>query len=509
MHIQLRSIKPRSYQLEIADSASKKNTLVVLPTGSGKTLIGILVALNRLEKFPDSKILLMAPTRPLSNQHKETFKKITTIQDDEITVITGKIPPSKRADLYEQYKIIIATPQTIQNDLKCKRLNLQNFSLAIFDEAHRCVKEYAYPYVAKKYVLQSKYPLILGLTASPGATRERIDEICKNLFAKAVEIRTETEIEKYIQPLEKKFIYVKFPKEFEKIKILLEEMLKDVVCWLKEHNYIKTHKPTRKELLRLQERLGRRYTEGAKSYSLIWAMVKSAQAIKIEYAIELLETQTISLLYDYLKRLEKSRKRSDRTLIKDPRMREVIRDVEELHNKGVEHPKLIVTIKLIKKLVAENSKCKIILFANYRGMIDKLNKSLREEGLKTEILIGQAIKNGKGLTQKKQIQTIEKFAEGAFNILITSSIGEEGLDIAATDYAIFYEPVPSEIRMIQRRGRVGRQTAGKVIFLITKGTRDEAYYWSAFRKEKKMRRIIYKLKKRGIVTKESLLDWVK
>ena len=77
-----------------------------------------------------------------------------------------------------------------------------------------------------------------------------------------------------------------------------------------------------------------------------------------------------------------------------------------------------------------------------------------------------------------------------------TSISEEGLDLPKVDYAIFYEAVPSEIRAIQRRGRVGRQSTGKIIFLLTKGTRDESYYWSAFHKEKRMKSILYNIKKR-------------
>jgi Fanconi anemia group M protein len=89
-------------------------------------------------------------------------------------------------------------------------------------------------------------------------------------------------------------------------------------------------------------------------------------------------------------------------------------------------------------------------------------------------------------------------------------VGEEGLDVPAVDYAIFYEPVPSEIRSIQRRGRVGRQIAGKVYFLITKDTRDEVYYWSSLRKEKRMKGILYDLKNgKKLDKKKSLLDWTK
>ena len=60
------TIEIRDYQKNIAEVAGEKNTLVVIPTGMGKTLIAVLVAIKRLDKFPGSKILITAPTRPLA-----------------------------------------------------------------------------------------------------------------------------------------------------------------------------------------------------------------------------------------------------------------------------------------------------------------------------------------------------------------------------------------------------------------------------------------------------------
>jgi ERCC4-related helicase len=504
----IKGLEPRDYQKNIADTASRDNTLVVLPTGMGKTLIAVLVAVKRLNQHPDSKILILSPTRPLSAQHKKSLGEYTSIDPEEIILLTGKVSPENRIELYEKAKVVIATPQTVENDLKKNRINLRNFSFVVFDEAHRAVKEYSYPYVAKRYLLQATNPLILGLTASPGATRERINDICNNLRIKNVEIRTEidTDVEKYVQPIQRDFVYVDFPEEFKKIKSLLENVLKDDLYWLKDHQFLPSYRPPRKLLLDLQRRIMAKFS-GGRNYSLFWTMVRTVSAVKLEYAIELLETQGVNFLYDYLSKLEKSKKKTDQRIMKDERMIEALKMAKELNAKKVNHPKLEKLIEVVKNLLRENSKLKIIVFANYRATVDKICEMLCEQNIKTEILIGQAIKNGKGLTQEKQIDVLKRFANGEFNVLVTSSIGEEGLDIAETNYAIFYEPVASEIRTIQRRGRVGRQIIGSVIFLITKDTRDEAYYYSAMNKEKKMKKILYKMKEDGVDRKENLLDW--
>jgi len=499
--------QPREYQKNIAEIASKRNTLVVLPTGMGKTLISVLVAVNRLEKYPESKILITAPTRPLNAQHKKSFEKFTTINPEEIVLVTGKINPEDREQIYKKAKIIVATPQTIENDVENGRLSLADFSFITFDEAHRCVKDYAYTYIAKKYKEQGKNRLILGLTASPGGSYQKIEEIKKNLFIESVEIRTEVDedVEPYVQPIMKDWIYIDLPEEFQMIKGVLGDVLKDDIYWLKEHHFLSTYKPSKKMLLMLQQRIGGRYMQGSKNFSLMWVMIRCAEAIKLEHAIELLETQGISSLYDYMKKLGASKKRTDQRLFKDPRIKEAMKIIEDLHTRAVEHPKLKKLEDIVKDLLKEKADAKIIVFANYRSTVDMLNELMRNIGVKSEILIGQAIKEGKGMTQEKQIEALKRFSAGEFNVLVTSSIGEEGLDIVATDFAIFYEPVPSEIRMIQRRGRVGRQAAGKVMFLITKNTRDEANYWSAFHKEKKMKGILYDMKNRK--TKKNLKDW--
>lgn len=475
----------------------------------GKTLIAVLVGINRLEKYPDSKILITAPTRPLNAQHKKSFEHFSEIDPEEIILITGKIDPEEREQLYKKAKVVVATPQTIKNDVANGRLSLENFSFVTFDEAHRCVKDYAYNYVAKKYKEQAKHPLILGLTASPGGTHEKIDEIRENLFIEAVEIRTEADkdVEAYVKPIGREEIYIDFPEEFQMVRGLLEECLKDDIYWLKEHHFIPTYKPSKKQLLMLQQKIGSKYMQGAKNYFLMWTMIRLAEAIKIEHAIELLETQGISSLFSYLKKLETSKKRTDKRLMKDPRIREAVKITEDMQKRAVDHPKLEKLQEIIKKFIREKSDVKIIVFANYRATVDKINQLLKDNNTKSEILVGQATKEKKGLTQQEQIEVLKRFSEKEFNVLVGTSISEEGLDVPAVDFAIFYEPVASEIRAIQRRGRVGRQMAGKIIFLITKKTRDEIYYWAAFHKEKRMKGILYDMKEK-MSKKKNLKDWV-
>ncbi len=504
-------IEIRDYQKNIAEVAGEKNTLVVIPTGMGKTLIAVLIAIKRLDKFPGSKVLITAPTRPLNAQHQKTFAQFTEIADEDVVLVTGKINPDDRKEVYKRAEVVIATPQTIENDLESGRINLADFSFVVFDEAHRAVKDYAYPYIAKKYMLQAKNPLILALTASPGGTQQKINEIIQNLYIKAVEIRTEidTDVEKYVKQIEREFIYVNFPEEFKKIKSLLEEVLKDDLYWLKEKHYIPMYRPPKRMLIALQNKIGARYA-ATKNYGLIWAIMRSAEAIKLEHAIELLETQGISFLNEYFKRISASAKQTDKRLLKNQKIVDAIKIVEDLDSKGIEHPKLEKLKETVLRMQKENQKIKIIVFANFRSAVDKITKILNDAGVPTETLVGQAVKNGKGMTQEEQVDTLQRFKAGEFNVLVGTSVSEGGSDVPAVGYAGVCEPVASEIRSIQRRGRVGRQVTGKVIFLITRDTRDEAYFFASLQKEKKMKGILYGMKQSGKVgSKKTLVDWVK
>ena len=91
--------------------------------------------------------------------------------------------------------------------------------------------------------------------------------------------------------------------------------------------------------------------------------------------------------------------------------------------------------------------------------------------------------------------------EMTVDILVASSVAEEGIDIPEVNAVIFYEPIGSELRKIQRAGRTGRTKPGKIIFLITKETRDVGLFFSSMRKEKKMKNTLNKMKGENIFSK--------
>ncbi len=504
----IKDFSPRLYQQTILATASEKNTLVVLPTGLGKTHIFLMLTALRLKQFPDSKILFLGPTRPLITQYYELFLKHLEIEKDKMVVFTGDISPEKREKLWTSAKIIFSTPQSLENDIISGKIKLEDVSLLGFDEAHRAVGDYSYVWIAQQYMKKSRHPKILGLTASPGSDLETITEVCRNLSIEDVEIRTEDDpdVKPYLQEVKMKWIYVELPTHFKQVQKYLVDCLKSKVVLLKEVSpEIKT--PNNKhEFLKLQAELLKEISNGSKDYGKMKALSVVAEAMKVQHAVELLESQGISPLLEYMEDLiEKSKTTKTmavKNLVADLNFKTALVITRNLKEMRLEHPKYAEIKKILATYLIDPKK-KIIIFSQYRDSISSLLAEIKKmPNVRPEMFVGQQKKKGTGLSQKEQIKILNDFRNNDFNVLVMSSVGEEGLDIPSVDLVVFYEPVPSAIRTIQRRGRTGRQSEGEVIVLVTKGTRDEAYRWVSFHKEKKMYSILDELKTKFKATKK-------
>jgi len=489
-------ILPRAYQEAIFVKSKDKNTLVILPTGLGKTYIGILLAAYTLHSL-QKKVLVLAPTKPLAEQHLKSFSDILNIEKESFSLLTGTVPPSKRDELYKKSLVVIATPQVIENDILGIKINLEDFGLIIFDEAHRAIGDYAYTYIAEKAI--SKNIRILGLTASPASDKEKMEDIIHNLGIENIEIRNENspDLKPYVQNVYISWVTVKLPNEFLEIKKLLEMLLKKEITNLKDLGFLSSQDVTKKEILDTVPKINNKIKEvPTHEKSIYYSALKSqAKALKIHHALELLETQGISPLTSYFKRMRDSKSRSSLELLSEKTLIRVITMADNLKQQGIEHPKLSKLYELVIKEV--NNGKNLIIFSHYRDTTMRIVKELEKfEEVKVERFVGQASKkDDEGLSQKKQKEIIERFRLGEFNVLVATSVAEEGLDIPEVDMVILFEPVPSEIRSIQRRGRTARRKSGEVVILMAEKTRDEGYYWASKKKERQMKLTVMNLKR--------------
>ncbi len=507
------SIESRLYQNIIFNSSKNKNSLIVLPTSLGKTVISALICAEILYNYKQSRILIMAPTRPLVLQHLLSFSSFLKVLDDQKILVTGKISPSTRKMIWDNktIKLIFATPEVIRNDLNESRLDLRDFGLIVFDEAHRAIKDYAYTLISKKYMQQSPNPHIVAMTASPGSDKNRIQQICNNLYIEHIEYRNEedADVKPYVNPIELEWEFLELSEEYRQIILLFKSMLQEKLRWLIFRGLIKKNNIDyvfKRDLLELAEVLQRnlKFSLNEEKGPLYLALLNQSAALSLMYCIELIESQGPFSLKTFIKRMESSEGKAHSLILKDSRMKDIFKLLENV----TEHPKLIYILDLCKKdkldtsankntnvLLNNSQNSQILIFSHYRDTATHIVEELNKTGIKSFRFVGQSTRNNDiGMNQNEQSVILDSFRKKEFNVLVATSIAEEGLDIPEVKLVIFYEPVASEIRHIQRKGRTGRKSSGNVIILAAKDTVDMRILFASKRRIEKMKTIFKSMK---------------
>jgi Fanconi anemia group M protein len=473
------------------------NTMVILPTGLGKTAVALLVAASRLFN-EGGRVLMLAPTKPLVEQHLRFFERYLLVTSpagpstSQFVMFTGDAPPAERTAEWERATVIFATPQVVKNDLIAGRYSVKDVTLLIVDECHRAVGNYAYVFLAQRYLATADKPLLLAMTASPGGAHEKVQEVCGNLGIAHIETRTESDpdVRPYVYERDIEVITIDLPVELKAAINAINSLIEDRLALLASLHFTvpKREKLTMKALnainAQIQQRIANRDPAAFSAASVY------AECMKLKHAVTLAESQGSEVLKGYIAKLVAEGtgaggSKASQRLAKDPTFRDLFKRstgwTAELHQKPV------IALGLVREQLAAHPESRIIIFATYRDTVQLLVEFLTKNGIACERFVGQATKDSeKGLSQKKQIAALGRFREGGFKVLIATSVGEEGLDVPSTDLVIFYEAVPSEIRSIQRKGRTGRSGAGRVVVLVTKGTSDEVYRHVSQAKEKMM-----------------------
>ncbi|MEM2581790.1 MAG: helicase-related protein [Candidatus Caldarchaeum sp.] len=490
-------VEDREYQRTLVNEALEANTLVVLPTALGKTVVAELVAAELLHRHPGSKIIVMAPTKPLALQHRDSFLKHLKLSDDEAAIVTGET--KDRESLWTSHRIraFFATPQTVWNDVRAGLVGLEEFCLLVFDECHRSRSRYAYTKLASEYVRRCPWPLILALTASPGSEEDKVLEVCRNLLVERVVWRVEEdeEVAGYIPGVKVSWERVDLPPEYEEVRRALKKMVESLVRQLYGSGMFKTpvEAVNRKTVVQFMNRLRAEIDSGVKGANMHY-MALCSEILSLFHALELVESQHIYSLRKYLEEVSRSELRSHRMLAKTHEFTELVRLAARVER---DHPKLERLVQLVVRHLTEKPDDRVMVFANIRHTADVIVGRLRENGLAAELFVGKAEgKEGPRMTQEEQRNILQRFREGGINILVATSIGEEGLDIPECGYVIFYEPAVSGIRYIQRRGRTGRKLPGKVTILMARNTVDEYYFREGYRRARRMTQILEKVSER-------------
>lgn len=502
-------IEARAYQLEAADEALTGSTMLVLPTAAGKTVVAWMVIAERL-RSETGWVLVVAPTVALVEQHLRGLMQ--ALEGVEPVSVTGQNPVAKRPDIWGSSRVIVATPQVVRNDVVRGTLDLSECSLLVIDEAHHSTGNHAMAQVGEMYHSQSSNPLVFATTASPGSRKDLVREVCTRLDIERIHLRPSDDpmLTKHLAGLEMQEIRVTVPDE-------IRELAEPLILW-------------QRGIVDRQKRLGRYVMPGAISHAGLSNAMDRAQtaisrgesnayqsvsqiatAMRLHHLINHLLSQGCAASREFLLRLssgDRSTTKSTRGFLRDPRISGLISSLEEMDEV---HSKVGAVRRLVRERLRRDSESRVIVFATFRDTVSALELAISDlKGARPVRFVGQSSRDGsEGLTAKQQVERLDEFRDGSANVLVATSVGEEGLDIPSADLVIFYEPVTSEIRTIQRRGRTGRHREGEVVVLIAEETRDEGAWAAAERREEHMRRAVHRVRReiaRGAVSNLSNLS---
>lgn len=495
-------VNARAYQLMALRNALATSTLMVMPTGFGKTAVEWMAMAEALRRNK-GKILLLAPTTGLVEQQQRMAREMLEFDPDLIQLFTGDIPPAKRPPVWKAARIIMATSQVIRNDAVNGSIDLSEVDLLIVDEAHHGTGKHAYAQVGNLYREAHEHaPLVLGATASPGSTEHNIMEVIRTFGFDCLDVcRKEDPL---LQPYAVDMSTIPH-------RLPLPDTLLTLIQPLKDH--------FEQEAKHLQELGFLSPTAHISGKMIDEAQRRASQAIqrrdvrgydaarrigdlrRTHILLDLVQTQGLKAALAFLMRAEEDGRSGERTtnrFVAKPavhQFRIAAKEIPELHPKP-EH-----VMGLVEKQISEHPESKIIIFTEYRDTVENLVSMLNSiESVGADRFIGQSGKGKrKGMTQKQQLEQLRRFRKGEINVLVATSVGEEGLDVPAAELVLLYEPVPSAIRAIQRRGRTARQQAGTVHTLIAEGTRDEYVQIAAQKREQRMYRLLQRIHNRGLL----------
>ncbi|KAK3362779.1 hypothetical protein B0T25DRAFT_442179 [Lasiosphaeria hispida] len=476
----------RDYQFSIVKNGLFNNTLVALPTGLGKTFIAATIMLNFFRWTKSAKIIFVAPTKPLASQQVEACLSVAGIPRAQTTLLTGETVAKLRAEQWKTKRLFFMTPQTLMNDLSKGHADPKSIVLLVIDEAHRATGNYSYVKVVQFIRRFSKSFRVLALTATPGSSPDAVQDVITNLEVAHIEIRTEEslDLQPYVHSRGEDKVTFEPSGEMSKVRDLFSKALQPFVDKLCAQNLFYSKDPmslTTYGLLQARKQWmsgpGRQLEGGAKF--AIMNLFNFLQSIA--HAIKLLNFHGIRPFYTAMVDFRDgdgnkgSGTSPRRQLLSDQGFLDMMKMIEGwLKLDGFTgHPKLDYLCQtLVNHFIdaGEGSATRAIVFSEYRNSAAEIVSLLNTQPLiKAKAFVGQAdSKDSKGMKQKDQIDTVAKFKDGEFNVLVATSIGEEGLDIGQVDLIVMYDASASPIRMLQRMGRTGRKRAGNVVILLMK-----------------------------------------
>eukprot|EP01032_Pedospumella_encystans_P009852 gene9852-11566_t len=497
----------RDYQVDICKHALFLNTLVCLPTGLGKTLIAAVVMYNYYRWFPTGKVIFLAPTKPLVNQQINACHDIMGIPEEDIAHLEGSVVAAKRETLWTEKRVFFCTPQTLMNDLTNGRCNPKSIVCIVIDEAHRATGQYAYTTAIQEISMHSANFLVLALSATPGSDARKVQAVISNLLISHIELRSEDDPE--LQPYtHQRQIDIVVCEQgayngIQAVRKLLNDLMERHVYKLAEFGIVQCDSVNQLNFLHVQEAedaMRTAWVDGVYDAEVLHelstavdemaALLRCRKALCDEGLKALLELLN-SMKTHHLECVSRGSVQASHSIVST----ELFARTVDLLHRAVLDPKYLEKrqpkLNKLKEILSDHfgrhgragSSTRALVFSQLRSTVHEIKTEISDvPGIKAHEFVGQGTAkststytdadpdySNKGLTQADQARILQSFNVGQYNVLVATSIAEEGLDIAEVDLIVLFESVASPIRLVQRCGRTGRKRSGKVVMLVSQG----------------------------------------
>ncbi|KAL3845636.1 hypothetical protein ACJIZ3_003039 [Penstemon smallii] len=385
--------------------------------------------------------------------------------------LTGQTSPTKRAGFWKDKRVFFVTPQVLEKDIQSGSCLVKHLVCLVIDEAHRAMGNYSYC-VAVRELMDTPVQLrILALTATPGSKQQTIQHIINNLQISTLEYRNETDpdVLPYVHERKIELVQVAMGDEAVKTNDLLLEVVRPFVARLStlgvlQKRDFQTLSPC--DLLNARDKFRQEpplelphanYGEIEGYFGVL---------ITLYHVRKLLSSHGIRPAFEMLD--EKLKQGSfARIMSRNEGLLKAKLLMQQTVTHGAPSPKLAKLLEVLVDhfKVKDPQNSRVIIFSNFRGSVRDIMDALTNisELVKATEFIGQSSgKTLKGQSQKVQQAVLQKFRTGGYNVIVATSIGEEGLDIMEVDLVICFDANVSPLRMIQRMGRTGRKHEGRL-----------------------------------------------
>ncbi|XP_042533879.1 Fanconi anemia group M protein isoform X1 [Dipodomys spectabilis] len=507
----------RDYQLHISRTALFCNTLVCLPTGLGKTFIAAVVMYNFYRWFPSGKVVFMAPTKPLVTQQIEACFQVMGIPQSHMAELTGSTQALTRKEIWYSKRVLFLTPQVMVNDLTRGACPAADIKCLVVDEAHKALGNYAYCQVVRELLKYTSHFRILALSATPGSDIKAVQQVITNLLIGQIELRSEDSpdilpysherrVEKLVVPLGEELAaiqktYIQILETFASSLIQRNLLMRSDIPNLTKYQIILARDQFRKNPSPNIVGIHQGIIEG-----------EFAICISLYHGYELLQQMGMRSLYSFLCGIMDGTKGMARAKTELSRNEDFMKLYSHLecifaHTPGTSasdnarihkgdrskdffysHPKL----KKLEEVVIEhfrswnakntsekkNDETRVMIFSSFRDSVQEIAEMLlkHQPVIRVMTFVGHATgKSMKGFTQKEQLEVVRRFRDGGYNTLVSTCVGEEGLDIGEVDLIICFDAQKSPIRLIQRMGRTGRKRQGRIVVILAEGREERTY----------------------------------